>query len=199
MTTRHMQIISAIGCLALASCGDALPTETDTEMVSASAAARGQYEVAAASGGANWDLGGFDLDGDGAEDPIGNVLAFNAVRYADGTVSGQMEYQQSALGDSFRFHGTVTCIGVYDGNRAKFGGRITRSDDETIPVGVFMWFTVVDNGQGGAPAPDRSSILGIGDNAANEAFCASNAPPNPRFSANITSGNITVHDGSAAQ
>jgi hypothetical protein len=190
-----MPLTIALACLALAACGDVVPTEPEAEILSRSAAVMAPNVVAAASGGANWDLGGFDLTGDGVEDPIGNVLAFHAVRYADGGVSGQMEYQQSALGDSFRFHGTVTCIGVYDGNRAKFGGPITRSDDETIPVGVFMWFTVVDNGQGAGSAADRSSIFGIGDEAANEAFCASNAPPNPRFSADITSGNIRVNDG----
>lgn len=195
MRTPRARIVPVLACMALAACGDTMPTQPAPELLAGAAAIRGQEVVAAANGGANWDLGGFDLTGDGVDDPIGNVLAFNAVRYADGTVSGQIEYQQSALGESFRFHGTVTCIAVYDGNRAKFGGPITRSDDETIPVGLFMWFTVVDNGHGAGSAPDRSSILGIGDDAANEAFCASNAPPNPRFSADITSGNILVDDG----
>ncbi|HSJ16353.1 MAG TPA: hypothetical protein VK939_18240 [Longimicrobiales bacterium] len=42
--------------------------------------------------GANWNLGGLDLTGDGIDDPIGNVLAFHAVRDADGRVAGQIEY-----------------------------------------------------------------------------------------------------------
>jgi hypothetical protein len=185
----------AMSCLALAGCDAELPTVAEGERVMPSAASNAPDVVAAASGGANWDLGGLDLDGDGDEDPVGNVLAFNAVRYADGSVGGQIEYQQSGLGESFRFHGTVTCIGVYDGNRARFGGVITRSDDATVPVGVYMWFTVVDNGNGGSGVPDRSSIFGLGNNAANEAFCASSALPNPRFSADITSGDIRVSDG----
>lgn len=192
MGVRNVGLFSAAACIALAACGEELPTG---EAVEASMAVNAPSVAASASGGANWDLGGFDLDDDGDEDPVGNVLAFNAVRYDDGSVRGQIEYQQSALGDAFRFHGTVTCIAVYDGNRAKFGGPITRSDDPTIPVGVYMWFTVVDNGQGAASAPDRSSIFGIGDNAANEAFCASDAPPNPLFSADVTSGDIRVNDG----
>jgi len=195
MRARSVGCLTA-ACLALAACDDDLPTRPGIDALEPSAASQAPDVAASASGGGNWDLGGFDLDGDGIHDPIGNVLAFNAVRHADGTVHGQMTYQQSALGESFRFHGTVTCIGVYEGNRAKFGGPITYSDDETIPVGVFMWFTVVDNGQGAGSPPDRSSILGIGDHAANEAFCASAAPPNPRFSADITSGNISVGDGS---
>lgn len=197
MRVRPVSVLSLFACLALVACEDDLPTRPGADAVTPSAASNAPDVVAAASGGANWDLLGFDLTGDGVDDPIGNVLAFNAVRYADGSVSGQIEYQQSALGDFFRFHGPVTCIGVYDGGtRAKFGGPITRSDDPTIPVGVFMWFTVVDNGNGAGSPPDRSSILGIGDEAANEAFCASDAPPNQRFSSDITSGDIRVSDGS---
>ena len=194
MTARPVIVVSAIASLALAACDENLPTRPGTEAIEPSAASSADV-VAEASGGANWDLLGFDLTGDGVDDPIGNVLAFNAVRYADGSVRGQIEYQQSALGEFFRFHGTVTCIGVYDdGTRAKFGGLITRSDDPTIPVGVYMWFTVVDNGAGANSPPDRSSILGIGDNAANEAFCASSAPPNARFSSDVN-GDIRVSDG----
>lgn len=196
MRSRPVRLLSAIACLALVACDEDLPTRPAAETMVPNAASNAPDVVASASGGANWDLGGFDLTGDGVEDPIGNALAFNAVRYADGSVSGQIEYQQSALGDYFRFHGTVTCIGVYEGNRAKFGGLITRSDDPTVPAGLYMWFTVVDNGQGAASPPDRSSILGIGNNAANEAFCASSAPPNARFSADITSGDIRVRDAS---
>ncbi|HUF12691.1 MAG TPA: hypothetical protein VMN78_06315 [Longimicrobiales bacterium] len=192
MQVRPVKVLSTIACLALTACDE--PTRPGTEGIVPSATSNADV-VAEASGGANWDLLGFDLTGDGVDDPIGNVLGFNAVRYADGSVSGQIEYQQSALGEFFRFHGPVTCIGVYDdGTRAKFGGPITRSDDPTIPVGVFMWFTVVDNGNGGSGVPDRSSILGIGDEAANEAFCASDAPPNARFSADVN-GDIRVSGG----
>lgn len=142
--------------------------------------------AASASGGANWIL-----DFSGLE--VGNVLAFNAKRSADGTVQGQWEYQQTFLGDVFRFHGSVTCIEVYDdGTRAKFGGPITRSNDPTIPVGLFGWWTVVDNGPGGSGTLDGSSIIGVGDEQANEDFCASSEPPNPVFFADVTSGNISV-------
>lgn len=195
MRARPVKALSALVCLAMAGCDE--PTRPGTDGIVPSEASNAPTVVAAASGGANWDLFCCDLTGDGVPDAIGNVLAFNAVRHADGRVSGQIEYQQSALGDFFRFHGPVTCIGVYDdGTRAKFGGLITRSDDPTIPVGLYMWFTVVDNGNGAGSPPDRSSILGIGDEAANEAFCASDAPPNARFSADVTSGEIRVSDGS---
>lgn len=175
---------------------DAEPTRPDGAAFAPNEAANAPHVVASASGGANWDLLGFDLDGDGVEDPVGNILSFTAQRDADGSVKGRIQYQQSGLGEVFRFHGTVTCIGIHgDGTIAKFGGPITWTDDETIPVGVFMWFSVQDNGEGGSGTPDRSSIFGLGDDAANERFCANPAPPNPRFFSDIEHGNIRVRGG----
>lgn len=143
MPTKSYLAVPTALCLAMAACADDVPTRPEIEGTDADLAIGGPNAVASASGGANWDLNIGDLDGDGVDDPIGNVLGFNAVRYSDGTVKGQIEYQQSALGEFFRFHGPVTCIGVYDGGtRAKFGGLITRPDDPTIPTGLFMWFTV---------------------------------------------------------
>lgn len=186
------------GCIVFVTCGDDVPTQPGA--VDAAIATTGTEldalspnVAAAASGGGTWLLNIGDLDGDGLDDPIGNVIGFRAVRFTDGSVRGQIEYKQYELGESLEFHGPVTCIGVYDGGtRAKFGGPITRSNYPPIPVGTFMWFTVVDNGEGANAPPDRSSILGIGDEQANEDFCASDAPPNPRFSADVTSGNIQV-------
>lgn len=127
----------------------------------------------------------------GAE--VGNVLAFNARRAADGSVSGHYNYHQTFQGELFKFNGTVTCVGIYDGNRAKVGGIVEQSNDATIPPGLFIWWSVIDNGQGtGAPA-DASTIIGVGDEAANEAFCNSAAPP--RFGPwEIAGGNFQVDD-----
>lgn len=188
--TKYLSVFFVTACFAVVACSDDVPTRPTLENGVATTDA--QLDVlppnvaASARGGGNWILRVFGLE-------VDNVISFTAVRYEDGTVDGQMEYKQRALGESFDFHGPVTCIGVYDGGtRAKFGGPITRSNDPTIPVGVFMWFTVVDNGQGAGSSPDRSSILGIGDEQENEEFCASDAPPNPLFSADLTNGNITV-------
>ena len=81
-------------------------------------------------------------------------------------------------------------MNVYDGNRAKIGGVIEVSNDPTVPAGFYAWFQVFDNGEGaGAPA-DRSSLIGFGDEAANEAFC--NSPNLPRFGPWDIQGNIQV-------
>ncbi len=181
--------------IALSACAEDLPTRPGDDGADAGAqpGLLPANVAAFAQGGGTWALNLGDLDGDGEDDPIDNILGFTAVRYEDGRVQGQMEYKQKVFGLSFEFHGPVTCIGVYDdGTRAKFGGPITRSNDPTIPAGVFMWFTVIDNGEGAAADPDRSTILGIGDEQANEDFCASDAVPPAIFLADLTSGNITV-------
>jgi hypothetical protein len=143
--------------------------------------------VASASGGIHWTIplpNAFGVE-------VGNQpLAFNAKKYADGTVSGQFEYHQTAEGESFNFHVDVTCMSIYDGNRAKIGGEIRNSNDPTIPPGTFAWFQVFDNGEGANSPPDQSSLVGFGNEAANEAFC--NSPNLPRFGPWDVEGNVQV-------
>jgi hypothetical protein len=43
-----------------------------------------------------------------------------------------------------------------------------------------------------SPRPGSSGLSGFGDEAANEAFCASEAPLNPRFGPHPIIGNIDV-------
>ena len=81
-------------------------------------------------------------------------------------------------------------MNIYDGNRAKIGGVVEFSNDSTVPVGSFAWFQVFDNGEGAGAPPDRSSLVGFGDEAANEAFC--NSPNLPRFGPWDIEGNIQV-------
>jgi hypothetical protein len=143
--------------------------------------------VASASGGVHWTIP--------LPNPFGVVvenqpLAFNASKYADGSVSGRFEYHQIVEGESFDFNVDVTCMNVYDGNRAKIGGVVTQSSDPTEPPGVFAWFQVFDNGEGAGAPPDRSSLVGFGDEAANEAFC--NSPNLPRFGPWDVEGNVQV-------
>ena len=118
------------------------------------------------------------------------TLSFDARKYEDGSVSGRFEYHQVVEGEAFVFNVDVTCLNVYDGNRAKIGGVIEVSNDPTLPAGVFAWFQVFDNGEGAGAPPDRSSLVGFGDEAANEAFC--NSPNLPRFGPWDVQGNVQV-------
>jgi hypothetical protein len=151
------------------------------------ATATGGPAVISANGGIHWTI---PLPNAFGVEVLNQPLAFNAKKYADGSVNGQFEYHQIVEGESFNFHVEVTCMSMYDGNRAKIGGEIRTSNDPTIPPGTFAWFQVFDNGEGANSPPDQSSLVGFGDEVANEAFC--NSPNLPRFGPWDVEGNVRV-------
>ena len=157
------------------------------ETIDRTSAELGAGPVMAGSGGLHWTV---PPEIFGAE--VVNVLAFTATKDADGRVDGQILYHQEFQGETFRFVASVTCVAVYDGGtRIKYGGVITESNDSVFVPGFFIWFTGIDVGEGAAAEPDRSSISGFGDEAANEAFCANPAPPRRSFP---VEGNLQVRD-----
>jgi len=149
--------------------------------------AAGSSVIASASGGIYWTI---PLPNAFGVEVKNQPLAFNARKYADGSVSGHFTYHQIVEGESFNFGVDVTCLEVYDGNRAKIGGVIRTSNDPTLPPGTFAWFQVFDNGEGAKVTPDQSSLIGFGNEAANEAFC--NSPNLPRFGPWDVQGNVQV-------
>jgi hypothetical protein len=151
------------------------------------AAAQGGAAVASANGSAHWTI---SLPNPFGVEVRNQPLSFNARKYADGSVSGRFEYHQVVEGEAFDFNVAVTCMNVYDGNRAKIGGVIEVSNDPTLPPGVFAWFQVFDNGEGANAPPDQSSLVGFGNEAANEAFC--NSPALPRLGPWDVQGNVQV-------
>jgi hypothetical protein len=141
--------------------------------------------VESASGGVHWTI---PLPNAFGVEVVSQPLSFNARKYADGSVSGEFQYRQLA-GGTFKFNVDVTCMNVY-GNRAKIGGIVKESSDPTEPPGTYAWFQVFDNGEGANAPPDQSSLVGFGDEAANEAFCDS--PNLPRFGPWDVQGNVQV-------
>lgn len=118
----------------------------------------------------------------GTMQPIQTRFRFHARKARDGTVSGWFAVEQYVDGTTNHYRGTFTCFGDYDfnelrNNRAKIGGILTESDDPTSPVGSYLWWQSIDNDRAPTPTPDQTTLIGGGDNTANEAFCASNAPP----------------------
>lgn len=175
------------------------PAAVRPATTSASATANGSYHFTVP---ADFNGGIFGIE-------IDNDVSFTVRQASDGTVDGRFRYVQSAGGEDFIFSGRVTCFQRYDtpvlagfpgipamlANRAKWGGLIERSNDPTIPVGRFIWFQSIDNnGDPAAPHPDLSTLSGFGDEAANEAFCASANVPNSNFGPHpVGSGQIVVH------
>jgi hypothetical protein len=139
---------------------------------------------------------------------IDNHVSFVARRAADGGVTGRFRYVQAAGGERAIFSGTVTCLSVQDTpvlarfpetpaaahNRAKWGGLVEESTDPGFPAGTYIWFQSIDNDSGpGAGYPDVSTLSGFGNEAANEAFCASPNVPNPNFGPHaVGAGQIIV-------
>jgi hypothetical protein len=137
---------------------------------------------------------------------VGNRVTVSARRDAAGVVAGRYHYEQTFGGETFTFSGPVTCFRVYDtpvlerfpeippmeGNRAKWGGVIESSTDPTVPPGMFIWFQSIDNGEGRNSPPDLSTLGGVGDEAANEAFCDSDLVPNTMFGPHAVTGNVQV-------
>ena len=200
-------ILAAAAAILLTGGAAAVVQEQAEEAVDSSAASSGGGLAANATGGYHWVIP-FDFNGGifGTETDIFNRLTFNARRDADGAVSGWFTYEQEADGQVFRLGGPVTCFKVHDTpvlermpeipaqtqNRAKWGGRIEITNDPSL-VGLFAWFTSIDNGEGANGFSDISSIIAVGSEAANEAFCNSSSPPNPRFGPfRIGGGNIQV-------
>lgn len=142
--------------------------------------------VASATGGIHWTIPAPNAFGG---EVVSQPLAFNARRYADGSAAGEFVYHQTFAGETVAFNVDVTCMNVY-GNRAKIGGVVTKSTDPTVAVGDYGWFQVFDNGEGANAPPDQSSLVGFGDEAANEAFC--NSPNLPRFGPWDVDGNVQV-------
>lgn len=89
------------------------------------------------------------------------TFGFDAIRHADGRVSGRFHQNQHDV--EFTYKGDVTCFAVDpDNRRAWIGGVLTQSNDPdpVTEVGDDAWFRVLDLGQGQAP-PDRSTFLGF--------------------------------------
>ena len=136
-------------CL-LAACEQSPPTALQPSSAPASAAAgRGGRVVS----GAGQYTGGF---GD-------TKVAVNAVRHADGTVTGQ--YEQRNLESGFMMHGSLDCASS-DGSRVYVSGTILNVQKPgtfDIPEGVGFMLVIEDHGEGANAPPDRVSpfIYGV--------------------------------------
>jgi hypothetical protein len=122
------------------------------------------------------------------------TFSFTAIRSADGTTSGQYQYNFRAAG--FSVHGPVTCLSIR-GNEAWIGGtvgRITSPDPEDQSlVGVDMWWRLQDNGEGAGDAPDLTTGVGFafpGSTITAESWCRDQ--PALLLLRDVESGNIQV-------
>jgi hypothetical protein len=166
--------------LMVAFCGIALLGGALLVQLFTASAALGEGVVARASGSGHFTSGG-EL----------RTFTFNAIRRADGTVSGEWEVISRA-GAGARLHGDVLCLAI-NGNQAWIGTRIESATNPVVIIGSEGGFRVVDNGEGANEPPDAASLAffnGAAGFAQN--YCdamAANPPLNP-----VEHGNLQVED-----
>ena len=123
------------------------------------------------------------------------TFSFSAVSHADGSTSGQYQYNFQANG--FAIHGPVTCV-TRSGNQVWVGGIVDRvvTDNPAFEglAGLEMWWRSIDNGEGAAASPDMTTGVGFGfagSTITAASWCADQPALLPlRVVAN---GNIQVH------
>ena len=134
----------------LAACDQSTPTALHPDSAPALAAVgRGGRVVT----GAGQYTGGFGI----------TKVSANAVRHADGTVTGQ--YEQRNLEGGFMMHGSLDCASS-SGNRVYVSGTITNVQNPgsfNIPENVGFMVVIEDHGEGADASPDRVSpfIYGV--------------------------------------
>lgn len=114
----------------------------------------------------------------------------SAVRHSDLTVSGEFELR-SEQDDGVRLHGDVSCFTIV-GNTARLAGLIDQSNAAFAPVGAYVLWTIVDNGEGGNAPPDLTTDF-IGGVSAATAMAHCNVGFNLGPFIPVMSGNLQVH------
>lgn len=101
--------------------------------------------------------GNFIVSGKFGDQDISFSFHGIGINGAGGEAKGQFEFHdQSNAGPDLTVHGDVLCLNI-DGNFATLLGRVTRSNDDGLPVDrIVIWMTQ-DNGEGTNADPDLLS------------------------------------------
>ena len=124
-----------------------------------------------------------DLEGDAEM----RRLHYHMNKRADGTVTGQYDYELAVQGIVDTAAGSIICFKA-EGNRAWVGATVDESSDPTL-VGQYSWWQVADNS--GSGQADRTTFLGFGSLQATLDYCEG---PAPNFIFDIDEGNVLVAD-----
>lgn len=124
-----------------------------------------------------------------------NVLehyAVSAIRHRDGSVSGEFEEYSEQEGGQ-RIHATVVCFTVA-GNAARLAARLDKSNVSFGPVGSYVIWSVIDNGNGAKAPPDETTDIYFGaDERVAMYHCSIGAPLAPFYPS--LRGNLQVESG----
>ena len=106
--------------------------------------------------------------------------SLSAIRQSDGSVAGEFE-EFSAQDGGQRIHARVYCFTV-TGNSARLAARIDQTNVSFGPVGSYVVWSVIDNGEGANGPPDETTDIFFGGTQAQaDAHCRSGFNLAPYF------------------
>ena len=115
--------------------------------------------------------------------------SLSAIRQHDGSVSGEFEEFSEQQGGQ-RIHAHVVCFTV-TGNSARLAAQIDQTNVDFGPVGSYVVWSVIDNGEGAKAAPDQTTDIFFGGTQGQAQFhCATGFNLAPFFSS--VRGNLQV-------
>ena len=115
--------------------------------------------------------------------------SLSAIRHKDGSVTGEFEEFSEQEGGQ-RIHAHVVCFTV-TGNSARLSAQIDQTNVSFGPVGSYVVWSVIDNGEGAKATPDQTTDIFFGGTAAQAEFhCRTGFPLAPYFSS--VRGNLQV-------
>jgi hypothetical protein len=122
----------------------------------------------------------------------GNALerySVSAIRQKDGSVTGELEEFSEQDGGQ-RIHARVYCFTV-TGNSARLAARIEQTNVSFGPVGSYVVWSVIDNGEGAKSLPDQTTDFFFGGTQAQaDTHCRTGFNLAPYFSS--IRGNLQV-------
>ena len=123
---------------------------------------------------------------------FGNALerySVSAIRQSDGSVSGEFEEYSGQEGGQ-RIHAKVYCFTV-TGSSARLAARIDQTNVSFGPVGSYVVWSVIDNGEGAHSPPDETTdIFFNGTQAQADTHCRTGFNLAPYYSS--LRGNLQV-------
>ena len=117
------------------------------------------------------------------------AYSVSAIRHKDGHFSGEVEIK-SAINNGFRIHGEIACFTII-GNTARLATRVTESTNANVVPGAYLFWSLVDNGEGARSAPDLSSQFFRADQALALYHCATGVTIPAYY--DVVHGNLQVH------
>ena len=117
------------------------------------------------------------------------AYSVSAVRHSDGAVTGELQIE-SAINGGFEIHGHVACFTIV-ANSARLAAIVTKSTNPNVVPGDYLFWSLVDNGEGERHSPDLSTQFRRADQALGMYHCATGVTPEQFFP--VVHGNLQVH------